>query len=288
MSSIKKDSVVKIKQSYFDTSLRGRKGTVLSGPSTNAFLGDVVVVALTFGGQVSLSTDYVDLVEEPTVFKKGDSVRFKDTTPNHMFRGKKATIASDTYLSSDGLDDLIDLRYPDGSTYKGAHIVNLEHIEEKSLKEGEEISLEDIEVGMVVKATYESTSGDYVQTSTKQGKVSRIDKDRKGQPYPFVKADVGSVPISIDIDKTVYTLIKDVERIDKISEMLKLSKAGSVVQIEDDGAGKFIQTFVKIDHSIGGAGRWMKMDSRYSSSTLVSESSLRYAMRSLDQLIVSK
>lgn len=157
----------------------------------------------------------------------------------------------------------------------------------KKLVEGAVIDREDIEVGMVVKSTYTSSSGEYEQTSTKQGKVVRISKGISGIVYPYAKGKTNEILLSFDnINDQVFTLIKHAPQIDEILEAVKAAKPGSVAQIEDGGAAKIILTYIKTDPAQNGTGRWLSFDTRYTYTSIVSDNTVRSKIQTLDQLVI--
>jgi hypothetical protein len=86
----------------------------------------------------------------------------------------------------------------------------------------------------------------------------------------------------------IYTLIKNAPKVDEILEAVKEAKPGSVVQIEDGGAAKIIITYIKTDPSTNGAGRWLRTDSRYTTTAIQGDNTVRSKMQTLDQLIIKR
>lgn len=156
------------------------------------------------------------------------------------------------------------------------------------LVEGEEIALKDVKIGMEIKVTYTSGSDGYIQTSTKQGVVAAIAKDGDTGNNIKLYAKVGKLHelLSFHIDKEVFTLIKDAPKVDEIAVALKEAKIGSVVQVQDGGAGCFILTYVKTYAATNGTSRWMALDSRYTTASLVGENTVRSKIQTLDQLVI--
>lgn len=278
-SSIKLNSRVRIKDNYYGHSVRGQVGTIISAPVANVFLGDVAIVKLSNGKQLSISSDTLELVNDKPVFRKGDKVKFKDSTPNSYWRGRTGIVLEDAYDSS--LQGKVNL-----DILNSAHVCNLEFVE-RVFKEGEEIDLKDIVAGMEIKVTYTSGSENYTQTSTKQGVVKTVVKDGDtGDNIRLYAKDGDAVRVlSFDAPEEVFTLIKNAPKPDPITEALKSAKVGSVVQIEDDGIGKFVQTYIKSDPATNGTSRWFAIDSRYTSTSLISERTVRSKIQKLDQLV---
>lgn len=274
MTNFKINDRVKINNSY-EYFQRGKIGVVVREPQDNPFIKDLTVVKLLSGSQISISAQYLELLDEQPVLKEGDRVRFKETTPNSYWRGREGTVLKD----ADGGKVLLDI-------LSNAHVANLELIE-RILKEGEEIDLKDIVAGMEIKVTHTSGTGDYTQTSTKQGVVKTIVKDgAKGANIRLYAKDGAAVRLlSFDSPTEVFTLIKNAPKPDEITEALKEAKVGSVVQIEDGGTGNFVLTYVKSDPATNGTSRWLVLDSRYTYTALTSENTLRSKMQSLDQLV---
>lgn len=207
-------------------------------------------------------------------FKVGDRVRYIEATPNSWFHGKEGTVVN---IYEDDAD-LVDVEITKTFTTTGSKTRYLEKIDHKA---GDTIEPKDIAVGMVVKVSYTTRSGDFEQVSTKQGTVTRISK-----LAPYVKSKDGETVLGFNSGPQVYTLVKAAPKVDEITAALKEAKPGSVAQIEDGGTGKFILTYVKVQATQNGAGRWMKLDSRYTTSTLVSEGTVRSSVQSLDQILI--
>jgi len=219
-----KNDRVRIKDGYFDRSLRSKTGTVAQGSHDNVFVPGLTVIRLDGGGTASISAAQLEALP---------------ATP----------------------------------------------------KEGETIDAKDIKVGMTIKVSLTTTVGDtYEQISSKQGVVTRMTKGFGESYVPVCKPseDGMDVTLSFGARSQVFTLVKDAPKVDEIAEALKALKPGSVVQIEDGGAGNFVLTYVKsTGKNHAGVSLWTVTDSRYvHGSTSMNEEKVRERITSLDQIVV--
>jgi hypothetical protein len=218
-------------------------------------------------------------------FKVGDRIRISDNYFNHYSRGKEGTV-EEAHVKNSFVDNLVKVKLDSGNVLT----LSEDSLELRPSKaaEGEEINAKDIKVGQTIRVTYETVIGSYKQVSTKEGVVTRI-KTAFDVPVPVAQPEETEIAISFGSSKQFYTLIKDAPEVDEIAEALKEAKPGSVAQVEDDGFGKFVLTYVKTNtrDSVTKTPLWTEQDSRYAASNRsVLESVVRAKIRSLDQIVV--
>jgi hypothetical protein len=224
-------------------------------------------------------------------FKAGDRVRVKDNYFNSAARGKEGTV-KEVNVSNVFLEGMFTIKLDDGRIItlveESLVLVPQAPVEaQEGLKEGERIELKDIKVGQIVRVSIVSQSGDYEQVSSKQGKVTKVTKTW-GVTEVWVASNSTDVRLDYGKSSQFFTLIKNAPKVDEITEALKALKPGSVVQVEDDGAGEFKLTFIKsaTNGSLSAEPLWLFSESRYSYSNTISESAVRKKVTSLDQIVV--
>lgn len=218
-------------------------------------------------------------------FNKGDRVRVKDNYFNSAARGREGIVEEED-IRNIFLDGLVAVKLDNGSKVTLSS-ESLELVKTPAAKEGEKIDAKDIKVGMTVRVSLVTDIGaSYKQVSTKEGVVTRLRPDTIG-PLPVACPDGATeVTLSFGSRNQFYTLIKDAPEVDEIAEALKALKPGSVVQIEDDGAGEFKTTYIKTNGTHSGVPLWMCNESRYAYSNGISEAGVRKRITSLDQIVV--
>jgi hypothetical protein len=221
-------------------------------------------------------------------FYKNDRVRISDNYFDRSLRGKAGTV---TLGSHDNVfvPGLTGVRIDNGTMAS----ISASHLERVPAKPevGKEIQAKDIKIGMTIKVSLTTTVGDsYEQISSKQGVVTKITKGFGESYVPVCKpSDGGSdITLSFGARSQVFTLVKDAPEVDEIAEALNALNPGSVVQIEDGGAGNFVLTYVKsTGKNHAGVSLWTVTDSRYvHGSTSMNEEKVRERVTSLDQIVV--
>lgn len=221
-------------------------------------------------------------------FTTGDTVRIKDNYFNSAKRGKEGVVIS---LDGDNkfLTGLVTVKLTSGELMSLTEI-SLELVDKKPV-EGETIARRDIKVGQTIRVTFSTEIGSYTQTSTKEGVVTRIKNAGIGVgEIPIVQPEESEISLSFGSSREVFTLIKDAPEVDEITLALHDSKPGSVAQIEDNGFGQYVITYVKTAQrdSVTQTPLWIEQDSRYAASNRsVLESVVRNRLRSVDQIVVS-
>jgi hypothetical protein len=224
-------------------------------------------------------------------FKYGDRVRIKD---NYFSAGKRGQVGKVSNASIrnafvPGLVGVI-LDNSQGEELAVAD-VSLELVADEKPVEGAEIARKDIKVGQTIRVSFETVIGSYKQTSTKEGIVTRIKESWSSEGNtPIVKPEEAEITLSFGSSKETFTLIKDAPEVDEIAEALEKLAPGSVAQVDGDGFGKFLTTFIKTSKFDENAqsNLWTEHDSRFpTNNRVVSESRVRESMQSLDQIVVS-
>lgn len=145
---------------------------------------------------------------------------------------------------------------------------------------GEKIAIEDVRVGDEIRADYlMQDTGDIKVFTSRQGVVHSIGADNR-----ITSKEDHVIYSSVLVGFNRLVLVK---AIDEILVEVKAAKPGSVVQIHDGGSRNIVLTYVKSEATQNGAGRWLALDSRYTNTSLLSDTTVRSKMQTLDQLVIN-
>lgn len=115
----------------------------------------------------------------------------------------------------------------------GNHIVHREFDLEAIPTEGQEIAQKDLKVGMEIRVEYVTKKGEFVQTSTKQGMITKLRPGFISDVWPMTTAEGIDYPLYFTgVSDATFTLIKDTAPV--VDEVAALG-TGSVVQYVSEG-----------------------------------------------------